>query len=420
MAHQESTLILLTNTYPLSRGEEFLENEIDHVGRAFDRVVIIPIQAGPNDVQTRAIPGNAQVMHIARTSHRDLNRLLTTARGLLRLPPTGVDWAEARHQPRLLVSDAHFEGRAQAALDGILAKLPSLRLTPESHVTIYSFWLHITARTATLLADQLRAQGVTMDRVISRAHRYDLYPSASPRHHIPERRLLLQSLDGICPVSEQGTRELRTTWPQYAGKIHTRYLGTSDPGPTAHCRRDPFTIVSCAHLVPVKRMIRMPAILARVRASGIDAHWTHLGDGPQMDTLREEVTVHRVTDAVTLLGHVDNTQVMATQRDLKPSVFVNLSSSEGLPVSMMEVASLGIPIIATGVGGVGEIVSSDNGHLLPAEFTDAQASDALVQLARLSEDEYQHVCQASRQVWEAKFRASVVYPEFCREVLGGR
>lgn len=259
-----------------------------------------------------------------------------------------------------------------------------------------------------------------MDRVISRAHRYDLYPSVAPRHHIPERRLLLQSLDGICPVSEQGTRELQTTWPQYAGKIHTRYLGTSDPGPTAHCRRDPFTIVSCAHLVPVKRMIRMAAILARVRANGIDAHWTHLGDGPQMDTLREEVTVHRVTDAVTLLGHVDNTQVMATQRDLKPSVFVNLSSSEGLPVSMMEVASLGIPIIATGVGGVGEIVSSDNGHLLPAEFTDAQASDALVQLARLSEDEYQHVCQASRQVWEAKFRASVVYPEFCREVLGGR
>jgi glycosyltransferase involved in cell wall biosynthesis len=87
---------------------------------------------------------------------------------------------------------------------------------------------------------------------------------------------------------------------------------------------------------------------------------------------------------------------------------------------MMEVASLGIPIIATGVGGVGEIVSSDNGHLLPAEFTDAQASDALVQLARLSEDEYQQVCQASRQVWEEKFRASVVYPEFCREVLGGR
>jgi hypothetical protein len=41
--------------------------------------------------------------------------------------------------------------------------------------------------------------------------------------------------------------------------------------------------------------------------------------------MREEVTVHRVTDAVTLLGHVDNTQVMATQRDLKPSVFVTVN-----------------------------------------------------------------------------------------------
>ena len=258
MAHRESTLILLTNTYPLSRGEEFLENEIDHVGRAFDRVVIIPIQAGPADVQTRAIPSNAQVMHIARSSPRGLDRALAAVKGLVRLPPSGVDWAATRRQPRLLVSDAHFEGRAQTALNGILAKLPSLRLTPESHVTIYSFWLHITARTATLLADQLRAQGVTMDRVISRAHGYDLYPSASPRHHIPERRLLLQSLDGICPVSEQGTRELRTTWPQYAGKIHTRYLGTSDPGPTAHCRRDPFTIVSCAHLAVSYTHLTLP------------------------------------------------------------------------------------------------------------------------------------------------------------------
>ena len=63
MAHRESTLILLTNTYPLSRGEEFLENEIDHVGRAFDRVIIIPVQAGPNDAQTRAIP-SLSLIHI--------------------------------------------------------------------------------------------------------------------------------------------------------------------------------------------------------------------------------------------------------------------------------------------------------------------------------------------------------------------
>ena len=420
MAHRESTLILLTNTYPLSRGEEFLENEIDHVGRAFDRVVVIPIQAGPDDAQTRVIPSNAEVMRIARTTPRSLDRTLTTAKGLFLLPPTGVDWAETRRHPRLLISDAHFEGRAQTALDGILAKIPNLRLTPETHVTIYSFWLHLTARTATLLADQLRAQGVTVDRVVSRAHRYDLYPNIAPRNHIPERRLLLQSLDEICPVSEQGTRELQTTWPQFADKIETRYLGTADPGPTAQCWRSPFTIISCAHLSAVKRMTRMPAILARVRATGIDARWTHLGDGPEMDALRQEVAAHGVKEAVTLLGHVDNTQVMATQRDLKPSVFINLSASEGLPVSMMEVASLGIPIVATDVGGVGEIVSSDNGHLLPAEFTDAQASDALVQLAHLSDDEYSQVCQASRQVWEDRFRASVVYPEFCRQVLGGR
>ena len=164
----------------------------------------------------------------------------------------------------------------------------------------------------------------------------------------------------------------------------------------------------------------MPAILARVRASGIDARWTHLGDGPQMDTLREEVTVHRVTDAVTLLGHVDNTQVMAN-----PARSQTVSIRQPLLLGRTSCINDGglpprYPHYRDWRRRSRRIVSSDNGHLLPAEFTDAQASDALVQLARLSEDEYQQVCQASRQVWEEKFRASVVYPEFCREVLGGR
>ena len=40
MAHRESTLILLTNTYPLSCGEEFLENEIDHVAVSYTHLTL--------------------------------------------------------------------------------------------------------------------------------------------------------------------------------------------------------------------------------------------------------------------------------------------------------------------------------------------------------------------------------------------
>ena len=37
-------------------------------------------------------------------------------------------------------------------------------------------------------------------------------------------------------------------------------------------------------------------------------------------------------------------------------IFINLSASEGIPVSIMDAISFGIPCIATNVGGTGEIV----------------------------------------------------------------
>ena len=49
-------------------------------------------------------------------------------------------------------------------------------------------------------------------------------------------------------------------------------------------------------------------------------------------------------------------------------VFVNVSSSEGLPVSIMEAFSYGIPAIATAVGGMPEIVTEDCGVLLKPDF----------------------------------------------------
>ena len=52
-------------------------------------------------------------------------------------------------------------------------------------------------------------------------------------------------------------------------------------------------------------------------------------------------------------------------------MFINLSSSEGIPVSIMEAQSFGIPVIATNVGGSGEIVVSETGVLVDENRTEA-------------------------------------------------
>lgn len=413
-----TTLFLLTNSYPLGRGEEFIENEITHLSRAFDRVVVVAIQTRPADVVTRTVPGNVAVLRAGgpRPSGRDA--LLPMLHGLPHLPRTSFTRQSFRN-PRLLALDAMFEQHCRATADELLALLPGLRLEPGSHAVVYSYWFIDTARVATLLASDLEARGVVVDRVVSRAHRYDLYEERRADKHLPERLPLLNALNAVCPVSDEGTEKLRGQWPAQAEKVRTHHLGTVDPGGCAPCAQSPFRILSCSFLNPVKRVDRVPAILAGLRARGVDAAWTHLGDGPEMNAVRQGVDAAGVGEHVDLRGHVANTELLAAERALAPSCFLNLSSSEGLPVSMMEVTSLGIPIVATDVGGVSEIVhDGSNGRLLPADFDDEQAIDALAWLAGLPTQQYDAVCSASREIWERGFDQAVVYPAFCREVLG--
>jgi glycosyltransferase involved in cell wall biosynthesis len=417
-----SILFLLTTAFPLGTGEEFIENEIGHLAQAFDRVIVVATQTRPGDVVTREVPDNVEVVVAGGPLPSGRAALSEIVPGLFQAPLPRLNRrvpGDPRALPRILALDGLFENHARRTADAVLAGLPGLRLVPGSHAVIYSFWFHIQARLAMLLAADLRARGVVVDRIVSRAHRYDLYESETAYGHIPERRLILGALDGVYPVSEQGSEELRSRWPAFADKIHTRHLGTVDPGEVAVCSTAPFHIVSCSHLVPVKRVERIPAILAGLRARGVDAVWTHLGDGPQMDAVRAAVVAAGVEESTDLRGHVPNTEITRTERQLGPSCFLNLSTSEGLPVSMMEVAALGIPIVATEVGGVAEIVHDErNGKLIPADFTDEQAIDALSWLAGLDEERFRGICAESRRVWEAGFDQAKVYPAFCSEVLG--
>jgi len=47
---------------------------------------------------------------------------------------------------------------------------------------------------------------------------------------------------------------------------------------------------------------------------------------------------------------------------------MNLSETEGIPVSIMEAQSAGVPILATNLGGTSEIVNNENGFLVEKDF----------------------------------------------------
>ncbi|WP_180272189.1 glycosyltransferase [Actinomyces ruminis] len=100
-------------------------------------------------------------------------------------------------------------------------------------------------------------------------------------------------------------------------------------------------------------------------------------------------------------------------------LLVNVSASEGVPVSIMEALSAGIPVVATDVGGTGELVrTGSNGILLPADPTPQQVRDAIEQIAGLDEDTYAELRAGARRTWEEHCDARALYTRFAAALAG--
>jgi glycosyltransferase involved in cell wall biosynthesis len=86
------------------------------------------------------------------------------------------------------------------------------------------------------------------------------------------------------------------------------------------------------------------------------------GDGPDRGALEAEVARLGLEEAVELLGmRTDIAELLAAA-----GVFVLCSDSEGLPMSVLEAMAAGVPVVATAVGGVPELVSdAETGILVP-------------------------------------------------------
>ena len=93
----------------------------------------------------------------------------------------------------------------------------------------------------------------------------------------------------------------------------------------------------------------------------------HYGDGPQLEEARAACSLLTHSTAK-FAGALPNDALLGEYAAKHFDVFVNVSSSEGLPLSIMEACGFGIPVIATDVGGTHEIVSDGvNGFLLPSD-----------------------------------------------------
>ena len=95
-----------------------------------------------------------------------------------------------------------------------------------------------------------------------------------------------------------------------------------------------------------------------------------LGDGPQASALRGRAAAAGLAERVTWHGVVPDAARLLSAFD----VFVLSSHTEGTPIVLFEAMAAGVPIVATAVGGVPDIVSGNEALLVPADDPAALAT----------------------------------------------
>lgn len=133
-----------------------------------------------------------------------------------------------------------------------------------------------------------------------------------------------------------------------------------------------FWIVMVANLNPVKRHDLLVESLARLRELAPDLRFRAvlLGKGPLEEQIRMHAARAGVVDEVALAGSVDDVGAHLDQAH----VAVLCSQREGLSNAILEAMKHGLPVVATDVGGNGELVDADNGALVPLDDPGAMAA----------------------------------------------
>lgn len=99
------------------------------------------------------------------------------------------------------------------------------------------------------------------------------------------------------------------------------------------------------------------------------------------------------------------------------NLFVNVSTTEGIPVSIMEALSFGVPVIATKVGGVPEIIEDgENGFLLAAEISAADVARKISDYNSMSSEAKVTMANNARRIWNEKFNADKNSGELIRNI----
>ena len=278
-------------------------------------------------------------------------------------------------------------------------------LCTNKEVICYTYWYYYYTYSFTKYKKQFPKM-----RLFTRTHGFDLYADRYKGMRQPFKEIMDIRLDKIFFISMQGKEYYLK---KYGFTDNNKYvvsrlgtIGTKTKGKPLKDSGKKFRLVSCSSIISLKRV---DLIIKALSILDEPIEWIHFGAGHDCDkvgALSKKVLDAKENISYRFMGFVDNESILEYYSENYVNCFISTSSSEGVPVSIQEAMSFGIPIIATDVGGVSELVE-DNGILLKANPSKEDVASAIKEIIYVNENEYISLRENSYKIWQERYNAEV-------------
>lgn len=409
-------LVFITKQYPYGTGESFIEQEIEIAAQEFDKIYLIAYQVISFE-NCRKLPDNVKVIPLLKKGKvQKISKYIKylfskeIRKELIKENKNNHSLKEKRKLASFYLETVMKEDEVK--------KIMSSYLTNGQYI-LYTYWFNDTAYLGYRLIKKNQQNHFPV--FISRAHGYDLYKERNDGNEFPFRKKIFERITAVYPCSDQGQQYLKQEYPMYAHKVERSYLGTNRYGEVILNKKDDdvFHIVTCSNLIPLKRVERLAETLCILEEKDIcfakKIKWTCIGEGSSFEKIRDICKSFKFIQ-YEFTGQKKNKEILKFYAENYIDIFINLSTTEGLPVSIMEAMSYGIPVIATNVGGTSEIVDNESGILIDIDFTNELLCDIICKINFMDQSKKDEMRKKALNKWKYEFQAEKNYTEFYNRI----
>lgn len=250
--------------------------------------------------------------------------------------------------------------------------------------------------------------------VITTLHGTDITLVGADRSYLPITRYGLQQSDGVTAISHFLKKATIETFDFDEVEVIPNFICGDDyrRQEDSSLKREiapngEKILVHVSNFRHVKRPVDCVEILAKVRQKGVNAKLLLVGDGPESSAVRHHAKQLNVLEHCVFVGKQPKIVDYISISDL----LLLPSEQESFGLSALEAQACEVPVIASRVGGIPEVISDgETGFMSEVGNTDKMSDDAVILLQ--DENRRREFGKRGRELALSRYSTSIIIPQY--------